>query len=177
MNLNQHICSLPDRKPIFCGTAIPRSHKRVQHAMQSRDTLIRELDLILDKHLKPYSVLPQLLLDMFRKTAIPHCSPLKCFIYLAHSTYASLSTPYAAGKRLMFCSMLPLFRKNCTYAPSIKTRPSCFNLMYSSRLNGVKPQFLLTMIFCLPGNLYIDRRKASMAVARWRSRVRTERRI
>jgi hypothetical protein len=98
-------------------------------------------------------------------------------VSLSHSTYASLSTPYAPGKRLMFCSTLPLFRKNCTYAPSIRTRPSCFNLTYSSRLSGVKPQFLLTMIFCLPGNLYIDLRRASMAVARWRSRVRTERRI
>ena len=77
----------------------------------------------------------------------------------------------------MFCSIGPLFRKNCTYAPSIKTRPSCFNLTYSSRRRGVKPQFLLTMIFWRPGNLYIDRRRASIAVARWESRVRTERRI
>jgi hypothetical protein len=97
--------------------------------------------------------------------------------HLSCPAYASLSTPYAPGKRLTFCSMLPLFRKNCTYAPSIKTRPSCFSLTYSSRLSGVKPQFLLTMIFCLPGNLYIDRRRASIAVARWRSRVRTDKRI
>lgn len=77
----------------------------------------------------------------------------------------------------MFCSILPLFLKNWTYAPSIKTLPSCFNCTYSSRFNGVKPQFLLTIIFCRPGNLYMDRRRASIAVARCESRVRTESRI
>lgn len=77
----------------------------------------------------------------------------------------------------MLTWMGPLFLKNWTYAPSCNKRPSCFNLVYSSRLSGVNPQFLLTMIFWRPGNLYIDRRRASIAVARWPSRVRTDRRI
>jgi hypothetical protein len=34
---------------------------------------------------------------------------------------------------------------------------------YSSRRRGVKPQFLETMIFWRPGNLYCERRRASMA--------------
>lgn len=38
--------------------------------------------------------------------------------------------------------------------------------MYSSRRRGVNPQFLETMIFWRPGNLYCDRRRASRAIAR-----------
>lgn len=43
--------------------------------------------------------------------------------------------------------------------------PAAFFSRYSSRRRGVKPQFLETMIFCLPGNLYWERRRASRAVA------------
>jgi len=71
----------------------------------------------------------------------------------------------------------PWFDKNCTYAPSILTLPSARFSRYSSRRSGVKPQFLLTMIFWRPGNLYIERRSASIAVARCESRVRTLSRI
>ena len=48
---------------------------------------------------------------------------------------------------------------------------------YSWRLRSVKPQFLETMTFWRPGNLYWERRRASMALGRLPSRVRMERRI
>ena len=66
----------------------------------------------------------------------------------------------------MLYSSGPLLRRNCTYAPSTRTCPAWRLAMYSSRFSGVKPHFLLTMIFWRPGNLYWLRRRASMAVAR-----------
>ena len=84
--------------------------------------------------------------------------------FLSSHAYASASN--ASGNRLMLYSSGPLFLKNCTYAPSTRTRPSWRLAMYSSRRSGVKPQFLLTMIFWRPGNLYWLRRRASTAVAR-----------
>ena len=66
----------------------------------------------------------------------------------------------------MLYSSGPLFLRNCTYAPSTRTLPAWRLAMYSSRRRGVKPQFLETMIFWRPGNLYWLRRRASMAVAR-----------
>lgn len=38
--------------------------------------------------------------------------------------------------------------------------------MYSSRRSGVNPHFFETIIFWRPGNLYCDRRRASIAAAR-----------
>ncbi len=78
----------------------------------------------------------------------------------------SASVWKACGKRPTFRSIGPRFLKNCTYAPSINSSPAARFSWYSSRRRGVKPQFLLTMIFWRPGNLYWERRRASMAVAR-----------
>ena len=60
----------------------------------------------------------------------------------------------AAGNRRTLSANLPWLLKNWTYAPSTKTLPPAFFSMYSSRRRGVKPQFLETMIFWRPGNLY-----------------------
>ena len=99
------------------------------------------------------------LILLYRQTPWMHCpSPL--------SAPAHASCWNASGNFLMLCSSGPLFLKNCTYAPSTRTRPSWRLAMYSSRRSGVKPQFLLTMIFWRPGNLYWLRRRASTAVAR-----------
>lgn len=71
----------------------------------------------------------------------------------------------------MLYSSGPLFLKNCTYAPSTRTRPALRFSTYSSRRSGVKPQFFETTIFWRPGNLYWLRRRASMALARSRRHV------
>jgi hypothetical protein len=82
---------------------------------------------------------------------------------ISSQTYASWK---AAGNRRMLSANFPWLLKNWTYAPSTKTLPPAFFSIYSSRRRGVKPQFLETMIFWRPGNLYCDRRRASRAVAR-----------
>ena len=86
------------------------------------------------------------------------------FVYTKNSYASAVSN--ASGNLPTFRSMGPLFLKNCTYAPSILTLPSARFSWYSSRRRGVKPQFLETMIFWRPGNLYCERRRASIAVAR-----------
>jgi len=89
---------------------------------------------------------------------VPHAQQQKL------SAYASAEK--ASGNRFMLYSSGPLFLKNCTYAPSTRTRPSWRLATYSSRLSGVKPHFFEITIFWRPGNLYWLRRRASMVLAR-----------
>ena len=126
----------------------------------SLNTMIRESECHFHRHGRHHAIQPSQ--KKCRYAFLSSQIPAQMTSTETKTIYASK----AAGNRRTLSAKLPLLLKNWTYAPSTKTLPPAFFSMYSSRRRGVKPQFLETIIFWRPGNLYCERRRASRAVAR-----------